>query len=872
MNAQQREGAAADVPPLDGTVWLLPAKGRVSDGTHSQPSGTADWPGGWIGPAGQETDGRFGRVLFRRTFHLGDAPEEAVVRITGDSRYLLFVNGTETARGPQRSQPHRIRYDEWDIAEQLTPGRNTLAVLVTYFGESNAIWQRAVPTGRLGAAPALLVAGTFGGVSVASGPAWRAVRSDAWAPFSRSGMEGVAATCFDARRLPADWATTDFPDAAWPPASPLAAAHRGAAGRWVPPVAPYLRPLPRSIPPLGGPTIRPVAVSAFTVPRAGTGEPDDATHPAVSAVSAVRAQAATGGERWRKAVSPDAAGAVATHVDADEDLVIAVDFGRVVVGAFAFTLDAPEGTVVDVAFHERFAHTADSLAPRAGFRYVARGSVDAYRSPDTDGMRSVTIRMRSSCAGPVSIAGTCVEELLQPIAGDASFSSEDPELDALWRAGVRTVHANSSDAFTDCPSREQRAWVGDGVVHQAVHLVANHDWRAARAYVDLARSPRPDGLLPMSVAGDFEQAGGSTIPSWSLHWIHGLHTLFRYAGLVPEVRRGLATARGVLEWFTDYVDHRGTLDDVPYWNLIDWSSVITEGRGAAITALWCRALREYAEVCIHTGDRDSARWANGLYANAVKGFADFWDAERGLYVDCVVDGRPLSPASQATNAAAIVSGAAPRTRWNGIIDRISDPERLVVRSWLGAAGGGLDTAKWNRVSAGPWEIDWDARTRIVRAEPFFSYVVHDAYALAERTDALLSSVRDWTAFLRDGFDTFGEAWGWGTPCHGWSATPTKDLTRYVLGVTPEVPGFTIARVAPRPGGLRRITGRTPTPHGALALTVEDGLVAVTSPVPVAFIALDGQRHLLPAGSHRLELEDAAVAHAGRRRGRNGVGA
>ncbi|MBA2810564.1 alpha-L-rhamnosidase [Streptomyces sp. KM273126] len=852
----------------DGTVWSIPAKGRVPDGTRAQPPERGEWPGGWIGPAGRESDGRFGRVLFRRTFDLTGTPPDAVVRITGDSRYVLFVNGTEMARGPQRSQPHRIHYDEWDIAEQLTEGRNTLAVLVTYFGESNAIWQRPVASGRLGAAPALLVAGTIGGVPVDSGPAWRAVRCDAWTPFSQQGVEGVPATCCDARRLPADWTRTDFPDAAWPPAAPLTAAHRGAAGRWVPPVAPYFRPLPRSIPPLGGETVRPVTVSAFTVPRAVTGEPDDTTHPAVSAASA---QTATGGERWRKSVSPDADGTVATHVDAGEDLVVAVDFGRVVVGAFAFTLDVPEGTFVDVAFHERFADTTDALTPRSGFRYIARGSADTYRSPDTGGMRSATIRVRPVRPGPVSIAGTHLAERLQPIAGDASFSSDDPELDALWQAGVRTVHANSSDAFTDCPSREQRAWVGDGVVHQAVHLVANHDWRAARAYVDLARSPRPDGLLPMSVAGDLEQAGGSTIPSWSLHWIHGLHTLFRYAGLVPEVRRGLATARGVLEWFTDYVDHRGTLDDVPHWNLIDWSSVITEGRCAAITALWCRALREYAEVCTHVGDTDSARWANDLYANAANGFADFWDAGRGLYVDCVADGRPLSPTSQATNAAAIVSGVAPKARWNGIIDRISDPERLVVRSWLGAVGGGLDTAKWNRVSAGPWEIDWDTHTRIVRAEPFFSYVVHDAYALAERTDVLLASVRDWTGFLHDGFDTFGEAWGWGTPCHGWSATPTKDLTRYVLGVTPDVPAFTVARVAPRPRGLGRITGRTPTPHGVLTLTVEDGLVEVTSPVPVAFVPLHGERRLLPAGSHHLELEDAAVARPGQRRDRNGGG-
>ncbi|NTW20439.1 MAG: hypothetical protein HGA42_12940, partial [Nostocales cyanobacterium W4_Combined_metabat2_030] len=41
--------------------------------------------------------------------------------------------------------------------------------------------------------------------------------------------------------------------------------------------------------------------------------------------------------------------------------------------------------------------------------------------------------------------------------------SDDPGLDALYRAGVRTVQLNSLDSYIDCPTREQRAWVGDAV-------------------------------------------------------------------------------------------------------------------------------------------------------------------------------------------------------------------------------------------------------------------------------------------------------------------------------------------------------------------------------------------------------------------------
>ncbi len=83
---------------------------------------------------------------------------------------------------------------------------------------------------------------------------------------------------------------------------------------------------------------------------------------------------------------------------------------------------------------------------------------------------------------------------------------------------------NSFDAYTDCPTREQRAWVGDGVVHQLVDLTTNNDWGLARNYVELGNSPRSDGILPMSVVGDIEAGGGLTIPDWSLSWLHGSTT------------------------------------------------------------------------------------------------------------------------------------------------------------------------------------------------------------------------------------------------------------------------------------------------------------------------------------------------------------
>ena len=263
-------------------------------------------------------------------------------------------------------------------------------------------------------------------------------------------------------------------------------------------------------------------------------------------------------------------------------------------------------------------------------------------------------------AGEVTVRDIAVSEYHYPFTGEAAFSSSDPELDRLYQAGIRTTEMNSFDAFTDCPTREQRAWVGDGVVHQMVHLVANEDWRLARNYVTLGASPRPDGMLPMTVTGEIEYQAGYTIPDWALHWIHGVWNLFRHDGDRAATLRLLPVVERVLRWYEPYIDDHGTLSDVPEWNLIDWSSVFSSARSSLITGLWARGLAEYAEMADWLGNTASAAWARGLWEQARQGYEDFWDPARGSYVDHIVDGERQPAMSQAAGAVAIVSGLAPQ--------------------------------------------------------------------------------------------------------------------------------------------------------------------------------------------------------------------
>ena len=129
---------------------------------------------------------------------------------------------------------------------------------------------------------------------------------------------------------------------------------------------------------------------------------------------------------------------------------------------------------------------------------------------------------------------------------------------------------------------------------------------------------------------------------------------------------------------------------------------------------------------------------------------------------------------------------------------ITDPEQLAVHSW---PGGGQDETGFMKSMQGIYEIDWDAERQIVLAEPFMSYTVHDAVALAGRADILPDLYLRWSEFLVNGYDTSGENWGVGIYVHGWSCTPTRDMIFYTLGVTPAEPGYTKAHIVLRPGRL-----------------------------------------------------------------------
>src|SRR5918996_1117957 len=620
---------------------------------------------------------------------------------------------------------------------------------------------------------------------------WRARPGAAW----RTGRMPHAHAGFlfetvDARELPVGWTLADFDDSDWSAAELLKPRHFGSRGPVRPPSDPFGPLSARPIPQLGGKLRRPLR---------GRIAPASPGGPALDPLAQVLAdqKGLSDARAWRDA---DPA---RVRVAEGGFHLIALDFGDTVAGTLRLEVEAPAGTQLDVALGER---VRDGLLEQAfahhALRYVARGDADAYESFDPVGGRHAVVAVRAT--GPVELRVSVQERLFPRGAESVSFRCSDPLLDRIFEVGLRTVDLCSLDAYIDCPTRELRAWTGDSVVHQAVHLATCDDWSLARWHPRMAAAPRTDGMLPMAAVSNFggHPLEAAYIPDWSLHWIRSVHNLMRYTGDRELVAGLLPQAEGVRRWFLPYLQGGGLLSDVPGWVLIDWSDVPVAGTSAALNALWARGLRDFEDMARWLGDDGRGSWARRLRGELGRGFDAFWDSARGLYRDHRVAGSVQPSVSRHTTAAAVCAGIVPRQRLAAVAARLAERAVLAHSSVSTEA---FDAGEFERglsfVIDGRPEPSWDVHTQVLEAQPFFRYVVHDALAEAGRPELVADACRDWSRLLSDGVRTWPESWAGGSRCHGWSSTPTRDLIVHTLGIAPAEPGFTRPRLAPAPGGL-----------------------------------------------------------------------
>jgi alpha-L-rhamnosidase len=202
----------------------------------------------------------------RKTFDVPKDLQTAILRITADARYVLFVNGQRIGNGPIRGWQHSWFYDTYDLTPHLRPGeRNAIGVLVIQPGETNFQY----PLGRGGLLAQLDMTTKRGRkVTVATDRTWRVLPHPAYdrrtprISCQQGFVEHYDATR-DEGRGTGDWATAEFDDSKWQRAVEL-----GKVG-----IAPWKKLVPRNIPFL---TMEPIYPTRIM--RIRTVEPPEIVH------------------------------------------------------------------------------------------------------------------------------------------------------------------------------------------------------------------------------------------------------------------------------------------------------------------------------------------------------------------------------------------------------------------------------------------------------------------------------------------------------------------------------------------------------------------------------------------------------------------
>jgi len=201
-------------------------------------AGDVKWKAKWIAAAPSQKDSVNTWLCFKKDFTVDKAPAKVTALIAADTKYWLWINGKMVLfegglkRGPNRNDGY---YDEVDIAKYLKNGKNSVALLLWFFGKEGFSHKNS---GKAG----LLFQCAADGFELLSDNTWKVIEHPAFGmcgepkPNYRLPESSIS---FDARKDLDGWYMPGYNVSGW----------KNAVEAGAPPTAPwnnlYIRPIPQ---------------------------------------------------------------------------------------------------------------------------------------------------------------------------------------------------------------------------------------------------------------------------------------------------------------------------------------------------------------------------------------------------------------------------------------------------------------------------------------------------------------------------------------------------------------------------------------------------------------------------------------------------
>lgn len=745
-------------------------------------------------------------VLFRRELELSEPPRRATGWISADSRYLLQVNGQRMQWGPAPCDPRWLEADPIDLTAVLDGGKNVLAVTALYFGHGDGTWA----IGKAGFLFRLEIENSDGTIeTIVSDESWHAHLARSWPPgqYKRWFVRALQEE-FDARLYPTGWQGSDFTtDKDWlpsmvvdcPPNKPTVCSNvvDDLYTMLSDPQGSHMRS--RTIPMLDEVEvpISKLSESYWIEWQRPPVEYFECKTPDAFHVDRSPAATAMDGHSW--SIECDGTRAAALNFELED----------AVVGWPHFTIEAPEGTVVELLVHEAHEIGGPALLNthfNSWTRFTCVEGVNHFETFDFESCRWIQLHIHN-VKGTVKVSNIGMRRRIYPWPHSPEIHISEPALQRLMDASVNTLHNSAQETLVDGMARERQQYSGDGA-HQmhGVYFAFGESDLLARYLITFSQGSTLDGyFLDTWPAYDrlsrmWQRQMDLTI--WGPLLDHGVGLNFdcfhyyMYTGDHTALEEPYPRLLRHAEYLESIIKSDGLLpvEDIgaPTVWLDHNAYTIWRHRECAFN-LYTAAMMEHAlaPICRLFGDEERANHfterARGLHAKTVE---RFWSDEHGTFIvnrpwlEEEGGGVRMCDRSLAT---AILFDQCPKGQTKAAVEALATVPPEMGLSYPANAGWRL----WALAKAGRIDVVLDDLRK--RWAPMDSVIYNKT--LQEAWDATTDS---------------GEQW---SHC---AIVPLYILYMSIVGIRPLEPGFGRCEIRPQLGDLGEL-------H-CVANTVRGGIV------------------------------------------------
>ena len=254
-----------------------------------------------------------------------------------------------------------------------------------------------------------------------------------------------------------------------------------------------------------------------------------------------------------------------------------LDFSRIVTGIVEVEIIAGNAGEVFFAFDEILSdEKLKTIKPfRGDTANVFKWTVKKAGVYNLSAFEPYAFRYANVITSAGVKANVKVRAYENPEAGKMLFECDDKKIERIMEAARHTFAHNAVDLLTDCPSRERAGWLSDSFFSSVAERVFTGDNKVERVflqnYILADKSGHPKGMIPRCYPADYYEEDGF-IPNWSLWYILEIYKYFTQYGYDETVEKSRANVEGILNYFVDFENEFGVLEDLKGWIFVEWSA------------------------------------------------------------------------------------------------------------------------------------------------------------------------------------------------------------------------------------------------------------------------------------------------------------